>query len=125
MSTTPQVRRFTPDFTDARPALIEATDGGAYIRLGDVELAIVPPNQADADRTFRYAVQAHDALAELLTQLPAALLDLDALIAELGTPCTNCDGNRGSYSADMFGAHWRVCGICNGLGRVLKKGLAA
>jgi hypothetical protein len=117
MSTAP-VRRFTPAYTNDLPALIEATDGGAYIRIGDVELAIVPPNQADADRTFRYAVQAHAAIAELLQQGPAALADLDALIAELGTPCTNCGGAKGSDAGGRTDEDWRDCIVCEGIGRV-------
>lgn len=124
MSTTTEVRRFTPDFTDAQPALVEATDGGVYVRVGDVELAIVPPDQADPDRTFRYAVEAHNALAELLTQLPAALLDLDALVADLGMPCHDCRGGGKRKVPGAFGSDWKVCVTCKGVGQV-PSGLAA
>jgi hypothetical protein len=117
MNTTP-VRRFTPEYSADQPALIEATDGGAYIRVGDVELAIVPPNQADADRTFTYAVQAHAAIAALLQQGPAALADLDALIAELGIPCGTCEGSKGREVAPWTGQSWVDCPACEGVGRV-------
>lgn len=114
-------RRATPAAIDETPAQIEVTDGGAYLRIGDIEIAVTSANMDDDDKTHESLLRARRVVQHLIKEAPAALDELTAALKELGAACDECGGSKGEDHPTGFVA----CPRCKGRGRVNERLAAA
>lgn len=100
---------------DERPGRYDVADGGVYVMIGDQEIAVTSPKPDDDDRTHESLLRARAVLQALADNAPAALAEIDAVLAALGVTCPRCDGSK----IQTTGPESEVdCPACDGSGRV-------
>lgn len=114
-------RRATPAAIDETPAQIEVTDGGAYLRIGDVEIAVTSADMDDDDKTHESLLRARAVVQALIDEAPHALDELNAALKQLGAACDECGGSKGEDHVTGF----VPCPRCKGRGRINERLAAA
>lgn len=109
------MRTADPASIDDNPGSFEVTDGGVYVKIGDIEVAAVSPDMDDPDRTSESILRAIKIVESLQHGSAAALAELHAALALEGVECPVCEGSKGS---ENWRREWIDCPRCEGSGRV-------
>jgi excinuclease UvrABC ATPase subunit len=90
--TSMMTRTANPAAVDDIPGTFDVADGGVYVRIGDLEIAVTSRKPDDPITTYESVQRAIRTVTALGDSAEKALVELHGVLNHLGMPCTECAG---------------------------------